>query len=359
MKLEERNATLVALGCASEEQMAELGENVLQAKGAGTVQIRCVAGEVKKLEDGTFRFKISDEAPDRMGDIVRQGGMDAGNFQRNPVFLLGHDQDSLPIGKGVAIERDGKETYLRVKFAEGYPQAEIAASLVEQGIMRATSIGFMPKTGGVYSPKNEDERKELGLGKYGVEFRSWELLEVSLVTVPANPNALAASLGAAVERGICTQADAETFKAKALPTERDMLKRIGAKAQPAYARGGIVPGNILAGGFDGGKEAHLPLVRSITANGQTYTNGQTYAVGTAPGIDCYDFSFDVVLDPPWVARLEKSIAELPDRIAQAITKALPQGGTPRTAEEPKARRQHYDLGSLLHVLNEAADKRGI
>jgi len=379
MDLAERNATLVALGCATDEQIEALGDGVFQAKDAGTVQVRCVAGEVKKLEDGSFRFKISDEAPDRMGDIVRQGGADTRNFEQNPVVLLGHDQDGLPIGKGVMIERAGQETYLRVKFSHANPQGKIAEAMVEEGTMRAVSIGFMPKAGGVYHPKDDAERKELGLGKYGVEFRSWELLEVSLVTVPANPNALAASLGKAVERGVCSESEARAFESKALPTERDMLKRIGTKAktadgnttQPPFACGGILPGGVLAWTGDG-KEAVFPLAvfgntlaPSVTL-GTGVADWTFYPSATAPGIVTYPSyptiqTLDFSPEPAWVSRLEKSIADLPDRIAAAITRALPQGVQPAVpagtkAEETKAGGRHYSLASFLHDLNTAASK---
>ena len=54
--------------------------------------------------------------------------------------------------------------------------------------LNSVSVGFKPVE--YYTPKDDAERKSLGLGKHGVEFRKWAPYELSAVTVPANPNAL-------------------------------------------------------------------------------------------------------------------------------------------------------------------------
>ena len=46
----------------------------------------------------------------------------------------------------------------------------------------------------MYRPKGAEERNELGLGQYGVDIRGADLLEISLVSIPANPNAMQLAL---------------------------------------------------------------------------------------------------------------------------------------------------------------------
>src|SRR5215472_10080451 len=45
-----------------------------------------------------LEFVLSDETPDRMGDIIAVNGWYLENFKRNPIALFGHRSD-FPIGK--------------------------------------------------------------------------------------------------------------------------------------------------------------------------------------------------------------------------------------------------------------------
>jgi len=148
--------------------------------------------EVVSEKDRILRFRVSDETPDRAGDIVRQAGIDWSKWEKNPVILLAHDYSDFPVGKGVDHGRAQRGSWVDVKFAskDQYDRAEVAYQLAKppDRYLNATSIGFIPMK--TYSPENEKERKELNLGPFGVVFEKSELLEVSLVSVPANPNAV-------------------------------------------------------------------------------------------------------------------------------------------------------------------------
>lgn len=118
----------------------------------------------------------SDGSVDRHGDSINPKGWVLDNFQKNPVILLNHDYGGLPIGKATNVKRkDGALTF-DIKFSKTYELAKTAYSLLKEGILNAWSVGFIP----------------LEWGKAGGEFtiNKMELLELSLVTVPANPNAL-------------------------------------------------------------------------------------------------------------------------------------------------------------------------
>ena len=132
-------------------------------------------------ENHTIDFIISTEDRDRHGDIVIQNGWDTENYEKNPTVLFGHDSWSFPIGKSLAIVYDEakKRTVATIKFAvEEYEKAATAFALCAGGYLNTTSVGFINK---------ESE---------GNELQKNELLEISIVPVPANPNAIALAFDA-------------------------------------------------------------------------------------------------------------------------------------------------------------------
>lgn len=148
----------------------QLKQEVLEAFGKNAKFVE----EIKEAEDRTFEVIASTEGQDRDGEVVMQDGMSIENYLKNPVILFAHDYWSLPIGKATHVEkRDGK-TIIRGVFAsaEANPVAEKVYRLYKEGILTAVSIGFIPK------------RYE------GNRITECELLELSFVPVPANPEAL-------------------------------------------------------------------------------------------------------------------------------------------------------------------------
>jgi HK97 family phage major capsid protein/HK97 family phage prohead protease len=129
-----------------------------------------------------FDFVLSDETVDRMGDIVSADGWVLGNFKKNPIALFGHDS-RFPIGTWTNVRVEGGKLIARLALAARGTSARLdeLISLVEQGILRAVSVGFIP----LKSEPIDPERK------YGPQrYLKQELIETSLVSVPANPAAL-------------------------------------------------------------------------------------------------------------------------------------------------------------------------
>ncbi len=118
-----------------------------------TVQFKAISSGLDP--DEPLDFVLSDESVDRDGDIVRQDGLDLTQFRKNPVALFAHNHND-PIGAWQNVRRDGKRTIGRLRLAaEGTSETvDKARKLVEQGILRAVSIGFMPLEG---KPLNPDE----------------------------------------------------------------------------------------------------------------------------------------------------------------------------------------------------------
>lgn len=137
---------------------------------------------VKASDDGTVasrtrQFVISTGNPDRDNDVVEASGWLLENYRKNPVVLWAHDYRSLPIGKATMVGIEGGKLVANAEFAD-HEMANTVLRLIDGGFLRATSVGFRP-TKYVF---NEDRR--------GIDFSEQELLEFSVVPVPANPEAL-------------------------------------------------------------------------------------------------------------------------------------------------------------------------
>ena len=134
-------------------------------------------------DGGSLEFVLSDATVDRYGDIVEARGWDLRNFKRNPIALFGHSA-SFPIGTWSNVRVEGGKLLARLNLAaRGTSQRlDELIGLVEQGILRAVSVGFRPVE---WEPIDKD--KPYG----GQRYTKQELLETSLVSVPANPAAIA------------------------------------------------------------------------------------------------------------------------------------------------------------------------
>ena len=137
-------------------------------------------------------YILSDESVDRMGDIIEAAGWRVDNFKRNPIALFGHRSDFI-IGtwKNIRIENKQLRAHLALAPPGTSDRIDEIRRLVEAGILKATSVGFKPL-------KYEAIDKEAPWD--GVKFLEQELVETSLVSVPANPNALAVAKGLDVSR---------------------------------------------------------------------------------------------------------------------------------------------------------------
>ena len=147
----------------------------------------------KKAESksGLPLFVLSDETKDRSGDIVRVNGWDLQAFRKNPVALWQHDSHQ-PIGSWKNVRVEGTQLLGELKLSS-IPLGQMAQTLIDEGVLRAVSVGFRVKE---YEPIDAKE-------PWGAwEIKAAELFETSLVSVPANPSALlvAKRLGLSLEQ---------------------------------------------------------------------------------------------------------------------------------------------------------------
>lgn len=141
---------------------------------------------------------FSTTAVDRQRDRIL--GWDLANFKRSPILLWGHDAEALPLGRVLGISFVGGRLTGQAQFASAdvSPFADCVRRMVLGGFISATSVGFLPLK---YRMSSDPERPG------GIDFDLVELLEISIVTIPANPDAL---VGASMK----------SYRAASAPTQR-------------------------------------------------------------------------------------------------------------------------------------------
>jgi len=207
---------LNAAGTLMDFSDANLADEALRAAKVNESHLQVRARESKAAkEDGrVLSYVASDETPDRVGDVIKVSGWDLSQYKQNPVVLWGHDGNVPPIGRTINVrrgERNGKRALLAsVEFApaEAHPFADTVYQLAKAGFVNAVSVGFMPMETKELADK---QREKLGMPKYGVYYSKASLLELSLVSVPANPSALAVGAKGLVDQGILKSAAVARF----------------------------------------------------------------------------------------------------------------------------------------------------
>lgn len=184
----------------------------------------------EKLRQATF--VISTDEKDRMGEVVEQSWQ-LDNYKKNPIVLFGHDpsKPSYVLGKAIDItsdkEGDKNITLGTVQFAEEgtSEDADTVWKLVKQGILRTVSVGFIPHT---FKKLSEDDDTDV--------LADNELLEFSIVPIPANPSAVALALG----DGSITEKDArymlKTYKDESTYLEKTLCDIIGSTKTDSNTR---------------------------------------------------------------------------------------------------------------------------
>lgn len=126
-------------------------------------------------KDGEVIGIASTSDPDRDNEVIDQNGWDLTNFLANPVILAHHNYHNFPIGKAVEIGLENGKLMFKMVFSQATEEAKQAYQLVQEGILRTFSVGYIPRE---YDPKDQNITRKA------------ELLEISLVAVPANPKAV-------------------------------------------------------------------------------------------------------------------------------------------------------------------------
>lgn len=142
-----------------------------------------LTGFARAIDAETRRVDVvvstGDVARDDM--IIEMAGWQLDNYRRNPVVLFAHNDAALPIARAVDTRIENDALVQTHEFAQ-HAQADTVWQLVRDGYMSATSVRWLPKAW--------EWRKQAGKSMETLVFTASELLEVSWVTVPADPGAL-------------------------------------------------------------------------------------------------------------------------------------------------------------------------
>ena len=124
---------------------------------------------------------ITTNALDRQNEIVEPDGASLANYMANPVVLYGHayqGMESIPVGRAISLEiyHEGDTKGIKAQWEWQQDDVTPLISAVhkswDRGFINTASIGFLAS-----------EYQDNHIVK-------WEMLEYSLVPVPANPTAM-------------------------------------------------------------------------------------------------------------------------------------------------------------------------
>jgi HK97 family phage prohead protease len=163
---------------------AKHAQDQQQLRAEGNLRSRLVRKEapiVFKASGGSDdgkEFTITSSALDRYSDIVEPAGLNFDAFRKNPVALYCHDH-KFCIGRWSELRLEGNAVKARLVLAQKgvSPRLDEIRGLVDGGFLRACSIGFLAH-----------EQQPIANG--GIRYTKTELIECSLVTIPANSSAL-------------------------------------------------------------------------------------------------------------------------------------------------------------------------
>lgn len=188
--------------------------------------------EVRKDEQGSRKitFVASDGTRDSAGTVLNVDGWKLDRFNSNGIIGYQHkvyggwddtDNPDNVIGKGYAYVKDG-QLLVDVEF-EPAEINELAEKIYQKllfGSLKAVSVGFMPVGKGQWG-KDEESLDGKNPTYY---YAGQELLEVSVVNIPANPNAL--KKGLELQDSEMEQLRSEFVKEVEKPEQEDDAERL-------------------------------------------------------------------------------------------------------------------------------------
>ena len=154
-------------------------------------------------DDGIWSFTISTPDVDRYGTIIVPSGIDYSAYMNNPVVLINHKSDYLPIGKCLGFFLNGENLEATIQLDMNDEKACKVNDKIKNGFVSAVSVGIIPIE---QTEQNID-------GEKVTTYTKSELVEFSVVTIPANRDALIK----------------KTFENQQQKSYKQILKQIGIK----------------------------------------------------------------------------------------------------------------------------------
>ncbi len=138
----------------------------------------------KDLADRQIRVIAASGKTDRTGDVVAIEGITLKNYKKNPIVLWAHDHSGLPVAKCVSMDTADGQLVMVFEFAtsEEYAFADTVYKLIKGGYLKGVSIGAQ-----VLAAEWLKDSQDNIIGR---KYTALDLLEVSVVPIPADSKAL-------------------------------------------------------------------------------------------------------------------------------------------------------------------------
>jgi HK97 family phage prohead protease len=177
-------------------------------------------------ESRSFDVIASTEDIDSYGDIVKASWR-LERYATNPIVLFGHNSRDpgsvLGTASNVRVEDSQLKATITFVAAEVNPNAERVLQLVKAGVLKGISVGFQPHS---YSWEKRNDVTHLVLSDN-------ELFELSVVPIPANPNALTQLRAKAMLAA--SEQEAPPAAEKATDVSADLVKAVETERARASA----------------------------------------------------------------------------------------------------------------------------
>lgn len=168
-------------------------------------------------KDWTFDVIATTADRDRDNEEIKVNGWDTKNWMKSPVILANHNYTIENIvGKGLKFYTSKGVKRLKGVFSKTNPLGVLARNLYNEGMLKSVSVGFIPLQ------RNANDYKII---------EKAELLEVSFVAVPCNPNAISLDgklYDEAVQKGLIKAVDEEQEEKEEMIEDKVDLKELAA-----------------------------------------------------------------------------------------------------------------------------------
>ena len=134
----------------------------------------------EEQQNDIYTFVVSTPEVDRYGTIIIPSGINYTAYLNNPIVLAQHNADEWPIGKCLGFMMNGENLEATLQLHRITDEACEVADLVAAGYVKAVSVGIIP---------TESEEQTID-GKKVTIYTKSELVEFSVVSIPANRDAL-------------------------------------------------------------------------------------------------------------------------------------------------------------------------
>ena len=160
-------------------------------------------------DERSFVAKLTTARLARDNEVLLPQGLNAKDYEANPVIYWNHDYSKPPVGLCLGLKRSSNHWSAKGRLA-ARPENHVGEwlpdtlhSLMKQNILRGVSVGFDP-----FESRRPTDRDKQEFGpEIQTVYAKWHLLEYSLCGLMANQDALVE----AVSKGVVSRENAKSI----------------------------------------------------------------------------------------------------------------------------------------------------